>query len=232
MIFSFVLKGTGVTVFKLEESCKSCSFIPLFVSLEDPPTKPELRRENSHFLSMTNKTLIYFLHLSLPPFPPSLPSYVCWNRSSKQKKCDYFTELSIKMPSKDAALLLMCTKIMFSSLVSFFSDRIKERSDFQREDLQPPRPPMTSEPKTANRTFLVGFSFSGVRLRRLRSPQTKQYRLYRVSVSFKNLPQQAWSSTKDWQINCSSVKPGLYKNNWLTFIQTCHYCTCFSEWWV
>lgn len=71
-------------------------------------------------------------------------------------------------------------------LWSFFSERLKERSDFQREGLEQPRPLMTSAQKTTNRTFLVGFSFSGVRLHRLRSSHTKQYRLDSFSISFKN----------------------------------------------
>lgn len=54
-----------------------------------------------------------------------------------------------------------------SSLFSFISETIKERSYFQREGLEQLLPLMRSERKKTNWNFLIGSLVSGVKRRRL-----------------------------------------------------------------
>lgn len=89
VIFSFVLKGTGGTVFKLEESYKSCSFTPLFVSPEDPPPPPPPNPSygaRTHTFSpwQTKHWFISFISLSLPSLPLCPPMCVETDPANKK----------------------------------------------------------------------------------------------------------------------------------------------------
>lgn len=132
VIFSFVLKGTGVTVFKLEESYKSCSFTPLFVSPEDPspPNTPNPVTARELTLSLHDKQNTDSFPSSLSPSFPSLFALLCVLKQIQQTKKMWL----FYRPLHKNALQRCCATIdvhkdfvLFSGLFLFWQNQRKVR---------------------------------------------------------------------------------------------------------